>query len=107
MRAQDDDGVPDAGLNINPDRIASQRYSADDLPGVVESEERQFTLQHDKRLGLRRIAVPMRRDVRALDHHIQESVGVIFHAGMEIVIDPQARGLARAFDKRVEESRVD
>jgi hypothetical protein len=99
--------VPDAGLNINPDRIASQRYSADDLPGVVESEERQFTLQHDKRLGLRRIAVPMRRDLRTLDHHVQEPMGVIFHAGMEIMFHAEARGLACAFDERVEGRRVD
>ena len=40
------------------------------LLGIVECEEGQFPFQHDERFGLRRIAVPMRRDVGA--HHVQE-----------------------------------
>ncbi len=34
-------------------------------------------------------------------------MGVVLHAGMEIVVGPQARRLARAFNEREEEGRVD
>ena len=58
-------GVPDTGLNIDSDCIAAEDDGGGDLPGVVEGEERQLARKHQKRLGLGRIAVPVRRDVRA------------------------------------------
>jgi hypothetical protein len=77
-----------------------------DLPGVVEREKRQFALQHQERLRLRRIAVPVGCDVRAPDHHVQESMRVVLNAGMEIVVGPKARRLARALDEGAEKGRV-
>ena len=44
MLGQNGKAVPDAGLNIDPDRIAPQDVGTDDLPGVVEREERQLAL---------------------------------------------------------------
>jgi hypothetical protein len=76
MVGQYGDGVPDARLNIDAKRISAQDVGAGDLARVVEREERQFALKHQKGFRLRRIAVPMGRDVRTLDHHIEESMGV-------------------------------
>ena len=97
--------VPDAGLSIDPDRIAVQDVRAGDLPGVVEREEGQFALKHDERFGLRGIAVPMRRDIRAPDHHVEEAMGVVVHAGMEVVVGAKARRLARAVNEGGERGR--
>ena len=107
MVGQYGDGVPDAGLNVDAKRIAAQGVGAGDLPCVIEGEKCQLALQHQERLRLRRVAVPMRGDVRTLDHHIEESMGVVLHAGVEIVVGPQARRLARALNQREEEGRVD
>jgi hypothetical protein len=42
--------------------------------------------------------VAVRGDVGAFDHHVEEAVGIVFHAGVEVVIGSEARGLAGAFD---------
>ena len=107
MIGQDGDGVPDAGLNIDANCIAAQDEGAVDLSGVVECEKCQLALEHQERLGLWRIAVPMGSDVGALYHHIEESTGVLFDAGVEIVICPQAGRLARTLNEGEKKRGVD
>src|ERR1700755_268473 len=99
--------MPDTWLNVDPDRVPAQDVSADDLSGIVEDEERKLALQHDERLRLRGITVPMRGDVRPLDHHVEESMGIIVHARVEVVIRPQARRLAGALNQRHYQCRVE
>lgn len=107
MRAQHCQRVPNAGLNIDAKRIASQDVDVGYLPGVVEREERQFAVQHDESFGLRGIAVPMRSDVSSPDHHVQKPMRIVFHARVEVVIRPQSRRLARALDEGGDERRVE
>jgi hypothetical protein len=91
--------MPDARLDIDSVCIAAKNVNAGDLPSIIEDEECQFTLKHQERLGLGRITVTVGCDVGATDHHAQEPMRVIVHAGMEVVIGAQPRRLARPLNQ--------
>jgi hypothetical protein len=82
----------------SPDVLGASAHAFRHASSIFESK-RDGTFQHDERFGLRGIAVPMRRDVRAPDHHVQEPMGVVVHARVEIVISAQSRRLAGALNE--------
>jgi len=100
VRRENGDCVPDARWNVDTCGIASQNVRGGDSSGVVECEECELTVKDQKGFRLGRIAVPMGRNVRAPDHHVQEPVRVLVHAGVKIMVHPQPGSLARAFDER-------
>ena len=81
----------------------SKDPAVDDFAVVIENQERNFSRQYEERFRLGRIEMPVRRDVRAPQHDIQEPVRVFLHAAVEIVIHPQSGRLARAFDEGLKE----
>jgi hypothetical protein len=90
--------VPDAGLDIDSYQVSTDYMCAGDAARVVESEKRNFAVEDEERFGFGRIEVAVRGDVGAFDHHVEEAVWIIFHAGVKIVIGSEAGGLAGAFD---------
>ena len=99
-------GVPYAGLYIDPDQVLSDNMCRDYPAAIVKGEECHFAEENKERLRFRWIKMAVRGDVRALDHHIQKAMRIIFHGGVKIVIDSKAGRLAGALNQRLEQSRV-
>jgi len=99
--------MPDARLNVNPDGVAPQNVGAGDLPGIIKDEERELAFEDDEGFRLRGIAMPVRGDVRSAKHHVQEAMGIIVRACVEVVISAQARRPARALNQRRYQCQVE
>src|SRR5271165_4491268 len=81
--------------------------SAGNPSSIVKDKKRQFASQNQKGFRFWRIQMPMRRDVRPAQHHIEKAVRIVLQRRMKIVVDAPPGRLAGLREHPLEERAID